>query len=70
MKDNLKTAADTEKMFKLLFKQPVQGILVEDLLANQYVTVISEDSTNFAKFYTGPAEKRIGERISAVRSLS
>ena len=70
VKDNFKTAADTEKMLKLLFKQPVQGILVKDLLANQYVTVISEDSTNFAKFYTGPAEKRIGERISAVRSLS
>ena len=70
VKDDLKAAADAEKMLKLLFKQPVQGISVEDLLANQYVTVVSEDSTSFAKFYTGPAEKRIGERISAVRSLS
>jgi hypothetical protein len=34
VKDDLKAAADTEKMFKLLFKQPVQGILVEDLFAN------------------------------------
>ena len=70
MKDDFKAAADTEKMLKLLFKQPVQDISVEDLLANQYATVTSEDSTNFIKFYTGPAEKRIGERMSAVRSLS
>jgi hypothetical protein len=34
VKDNFKTVADIEKMFKLLFKQPVQGISVEDLLAN------------------------------------
>jgi hypothetical protein len=34
VKDDLKAAADAEKMFKLLFKQSVQGILVEDLLAN------------------------------------
>jgi hypothetical protein len=36
----------------------------------QYATVTSEDSTNSAKFYTGPAEKRIEERVSAVRSLN
>jgi hypothetical protein len=34
VKDNFKAAADTEKMFKMLFKQPVQDILIEDLLAN------------------------------------
>jgi hypothetical protein len=34
VKDNFKTVADTEKMLKLLFKQSVQGILVEDLLIN------------------------------------
>jgi hypothetical protein len=34
VKNDLKAAADIEKMFKLLFKQPVQGILVEDLLTN------------------------------------
>jgi hypothetical protein len=34
IKDDLKAAADIEKMLKLLFKQPVQGILIEDLLAN------------------------------------
>jgi hypothetical protein len=70
MKNDLKAAADTEKILKLLFKQPVQNISVENLLTNQYATVTSEDSTNSAKFYTGPAEKRIGEKISAIRSLS
>jgi hypothetical protein len=34
MKDDLKAAADAEKKLKLLFKQPIQGILVEDLFAN------------------------------------
>ena len=34
VKDDFKAVTDTEKIFKLLFKQPVQGILVEDLLAN------------------------------------
>jgi hypothetical protein len=34
VKDDLKAATDAEKMLKLLFKQSVQGILVEDLLAN------------------------------------
>jgi hypothetical protein len=53
MKDDFKAAADAEKMLKLLFKQPVQGILVEDLLTNcpnlhkrffgKYVSDIIED---------------------------
>jgi hypothetical protein len=34
VKDDFKAVINAEKMFKLLFKQPVQGILVEDLLAN------------------------------------
>jgi hypothetical protein len=34
VKTDFKAAADTEKILKLLFKQPVQGILVEDLFVN------------------------------------
>jgi hypothetical protein len=58
VKDDLKAAADAEKMLKLLFKQPIQGILVEDLLANcpnlykrffgKYVLDITEDMKGVA----------------------
>ena len=34
MKDDFKTVVNAEKIFKLLFKQSVQGILIEDLLTN------------------------------------
>jgi hypothetical protein len=46
------------------------NLAIEEKSGKQYATVISEDSTSSAKFYTGPAEKRIKEKVSAVRSLN
>jgi hypothetical protein len=58
VKDDLKAVTDAEKMLKLLFKQPVQSILVEDLLANcpnlhkrffgKYVSNVTEDMKDVA----------------------
>jgi hypothetical protein len=46
------------------------NLAIKEKSGKQYATVISEDSTNSAKFYTGPAKKRIEERMSAMRSLN
>ena len=46
------------------------NLAIEEESGKQYATVISEDSTSSAKFYTGPAEKRIGKKISVIRFLN
>jgi hypothetical protein len=46
------------------------NLAIKEESGRQYATIISEDSTSSAKFYISPGEKRIGEKVSAVRSLN
>jgi hypothetical protein len=46
------------------------NLAIKEENGKQYATVISEDSISSAKFYTGPAGKKIEERVFAVRSLN
>jgi hypothetical protein len=54
----------------LFIGQSKLNLAIKEESGRQYITVISEDSINSAKFYTGPAEKRVKERMSAMRSLN
>jgi hypothetical protein len=46
------------------------NLAIEEESGKQYITVVSEDNTNFARFYTGPAKKKIEEKVFAVRFLN
>jgi hypothetical protein len=54
----------------LFIGQSKLNLAIEEESERQCVTVTSEDSTSFARFYTGLAEERIEERVSAMRSLN
>jgi hypothetical protein len=46
------------------------NLAIEEESEKQYATVISKNSINSVRFYTGLAEKRIEERVFTVRSLN
>jgi hypothetical protein len=46
------------------------NLAIEEESGRQYATVALEDNTSSARFYTGLTEKRIEEKVSAMRFLN